>query len=316
MNTSLNRNFKIRGDISCLYQPGSVMVTKQIENIEVQLWHKTPMQVTLLGKGITNSDGEFTIEFEVDSPVAYIVDGKIKNAFLEAYYKGQKLIIEEPSELLTGLVAYWKLDESSGTSASDATDNGHTGTLNGADIPTWTAGKINNGLNTHGGLDGTGFSYLLVTADDDFNFGSGDFTIAFWVKPNNTSGYYELFDTGYPAAESILFQFYSTSQMNLHVSGSGVISQGYTIVPGDWYYVVIRRVGTDIELLVNAVQISTATCADAISCPTAFCIGSANGGPDTLDGILDEFGVWKGRGLTDEEINTLYNLGNGLQYPF
>ena len=41
-------------------------------------------------------------------------------------------------------VAHWKFDETSGTSASDSSGNGRTGTLvNG---PIWTAGKVGNAL--------------------------------------------------------------------------------------------------------------------------------------------------------------------------
>src|SRR4029453_19442437 len=44
----------------------------------------------------------------------------------------------------TGLVAYWKFDEGSGTTVSDSSANGNTGTLvNG---PLWTAGRVGNAL--------------------------------------------------------------------------------------------------------------------------------------------------------------------------
>ncbi|MEO6305935.1 MAG: hypothetical protein ABIP51_22505, partial [Bacteroidia bacterium] len=91
METFLNRNFKVRGDISCIYSPTGTPSIKLISNIEVQLWHKSPMQNSFLGKGLTGSDGEFIIEFEVNSPVDYIVDGKISNVFLKAYYNGELL---------------------------------------------------------------------------------------------------------------------------------------------------------------------------------------------------------------------------------
>jgi hypothetical protein len=45
-------------------------------------------------------------------------------------------------------------------------------------------------------------------------------------------------------------------------------------------------------------------------------IGAFNGGYQNLDGPMDELGIWKGKGLTDDEITFLYNDGDGLQYPF
>src|SRR5207249_4087842 len=45
-------------------------------------------------------------------------------------------------------LAWWKLDESSGTAAADATGNGHYAiTRNG---PTWTTGRFGNALNFDG----------------------------------------------------------------------------------------------------------------------------------------------------------------------
>ena len=159
MDAVLNRNFKVKGNINCFFSPEGVVETMHIANIEIQLWHKTPMQVVLLGKSLTNADGDFVVEFEVDSPVSYIVDGKISDVFLRAFYNGEELTF---NSLLNNIVAYWKLDEFSGISAEDATGNGHTGTLSGSTLPTWDPGKINNGLYINGDAAGSGDSLSLI----------------------------------------------------------------------------------------------------------------------------------------------------------
>ncbi len=48
----------------------------------------------------------------------------------------------------SGLVAHWKLNESSGTSAADASGSGYTGTVTGTG--SWVAGYINNGFSFNG----------------------------------------------------------------------------------------------------------------------------------------------------------------------
>src|SRR5437867_9500112 len=78
--------------------------------------------------------------------------------------------------------AYWKLDETSGTTAADSSGNNHPATLvNG---PTFTTGKINNGLS----LDGT----------DDYvdlgNLGLSAGTLSLWAKPTSVSGDRRLLD--------------------------------------------------------------------------------------------------------------------------
>ena len=49
---------------------------------------------------------------------------------------------------LYGLVGYWELDESSGTSAADSSGAGNNGTVSGT--ATWNAGRINNAFQFNG----------------------------------------------------------------------------------------------------------------------------------------------------------------------
>jgi hypothetical protein len=311
------RHFKVRGDITCLFAPESAISSLRISNIEVQLWQKTPMNVIFLGKGMTDSNGVFIVEFKEDSPTPNIVDGKLHEVFVEAFYNGQQLTLRSPNNLLTGLVAYWKLDENSGTSASDATGNGHTGTLSGTTLPNWSTGKINNGLNLNGGLDGGIPSYLNIPASTDFDFGTGDFTYAFWMKPKNTSGYYTIIDTGYPTAGAFLLQFTVPNIVVINISGVSIYTKTLSITPDTWYYIVVRRIVGNLEMFVNGASIGAVSFSGSVSCPApSMLVGEYSGGGQNLDGVLDEVGIWNNRGLTNDEIIVLYNGGDGLQYPF
>uniref|UniRef100_A0A914DUP2 Fibronectin type-III domain-containing protein n=1 Tax=Acrobeloides nanus TaxID=290746 RepID=A0A914DUP2_9BILA len=70
------------------------------------------------------------------------------------------------------LIAYYKFDETSGTSASDSSGNGYTATLSGS--TSFVSGRINNGVK----LDGSsGYVSLPTTLLNQL----GDFTIAAWV---------------------------------------------------------------------------------------------------------------------------------------
>ncbi|MDP3558333.1 MAG: LamG domain-containing protein [Bacteroidota bacterium] len=313
METFLNRNFKVRGDISCFYNPGASLSNLQIANIEVQLWHKTPMQVTLLGQGITNSQGEFIIEFEVDSPVDYIVDGKIKNAFLEAFYNGEKLIINEPSPLLTGLVAYWKLD-------GDSTDsvNSH----NGADTSITYSG-INGIINDGGGFNGS-TSKILVPDSDDWNMGDGEFSISIWVKRDGL-GQRDFFGQIDSAGNDSTLSFglkFNSSDFLIAFFGIGsliTLTSIASITDDNWHHVIfIRRVNM-LYLYLDAIEqdsydVTGETMVDSTNDLAIGALGEITS--TTFSGAIDEVAVWKARGLTDEEINVLYNSGEGLQYPF
>jgi len=317
METFLNRNFKVKGNISCLYMPDEITESMNIANIELQLWHKAPMQAIFLGKGVTDANGEYIIEFEIDSPVDYIVDGKISDVFIRTFYNGEELVSDS---LLQGLVAYWKLDEVTGTSALDASGKGHTGVLTGSNIPTRAEGKINNGLVINGATDGSGDSCLSITNSSDFNFATGDFTYSLWLKSNNTYGIgggFALFDGGYAIPDGFYCWFSVPSTLEIYCESTLIYTRTYTLATDTWYHFIIRRIGDKLEVFINGESLGTETFSGVLSCAMSdLLFGKYSGGSVNLSGMLDEIGIWKGHGLTDDEVERIYNAGNGLQFPF
>lgn len=78
-------------------------------------------------------------------------------------------------------IGHWKLDESSGTTATDSSGNGHHGTL--VNAPVWepSGGKIDGSLNFNG------TTQRVTVADEPFNFGTGDFTVSFWMRSSHAA---------------------------------------------------------------------------------------------------------------------------------
>ena len=317
METFLRRNFKVEGNIACMYKPLDTAFIKQVENIEVQLWHKGPMVKVFLGSGLTDSSGNFIVEFEANSPANYIVDGKISDVFLEAYYNGERLHEPDSPDLLKGLVAYWKLDEVSGTIANDATKNWHTGTLLGTSLPEFSPGKINNGLTFYGGTSGLVESYLAVGSSDDFNFGTGDFTYAFWMNMTIPTDSCTIIDTGFSLPGSLCLEFTIPDIITVYIGGTGLYLRNQSIDGGVWNHITIRRIDNQLEFFINGVSLGSETCTGVVSCPAdTLLFGKYSEDWQNFDGMLDEIGIWKGHGLTDEEVKLLYNNGAGRQYPF
>ena len=85
------------------------------------------------------------------------------------------------------LVAHYMFDETSGTSAVDASGNGRTATLSGA---TFTAGRRGNGVRIAGGTQRVNLPANIVQ-------GCTDLTIATWVRlTTNTADWARFFDFG------------------------------------------------------------------------------------------------------------------------
>ena len=76
------------------------------------------------------------------------------------------------------LVAHWKLDETSGTVARDASGNGHDGTLRGD--PAWVAGKVDGAIELDGDGDYVDVGSVGISGTDRR-------TITGWAKASTTA---------------------------------------------------------------------------------------------------------------------------------
>ena len=134
----------------------------------------------------------------------------------------------------TGLIGNWKLDESAGTVAADASGKGHPGTLLGG--PLWTsAGKVGGALAFDGVND-----YVNVGNLGAFP-SSG--TISFWMKSGGFDNYSNPFGTDVaginagirfeevPSGDLVVVIAYTGSQ-DLHYFGG-------SLVANKWYQIVL-----------------------------------------------------------------------------
>lgn len=89
--------------------------------------------------------------------------------------------ISSQPELESGLVSYWKFDESSGQTASDSSGNANVGDIINA--PVWMSGKLNNAMQ----FDGVS-NYVKVLESDSIDI-TGKLSISFWAyqqKPTSS----------------------------------------------------------------------------------------------------------------------------------
>lgn len=223
------------------------------------------------------------------------------------------------SSLLTSLIAYWKLDEASGTR-----EDSHTNDLDLTDNNTVTqaTGKVDNA----GQFTAANTEYLSHTDDALLRTGDIDFTFAGWVyfdslvaargilskaRPQNAGGEYEVFfNTGSSAISWWVRKADNSALVTLDSSGT-------VFSTATWYWVEVYH---DAASNVIGIRINNGTAAETaitggvFSGTNAFHLGALNGA-FTMSGRLDEWGFWKRR-LTSDERAALYNSGNGKTYPF
>jgi hypothetical protein len=200
-----------------------------------------------------------------------------------------------------GLVGYWKLDDASGTSATDSSGNANTGTLTNG--PTWGTGRV-KGDTVFDGVD----DYADAGVFTDL---TGNFTVSTWVYINGTtSAVQDLVSKfgGTAATTNFLLEVNSSGTLVSFFVGDGNPSNAAsaTISLGQWYFVTGIWDGTNTKIYLNGSFIANATTplTPDVSGTHLF-IGARSSGLRFTNGSLDEVRIYN-RALSDEEVGKLY----------
>ncbi|HEY4186583.1 MAG TPA: LamG domain-containing protein [Polyangia bacterium] len=136
-----------------------------------------------------------------------------------------------PDPLLTGLVAHWPLDDSTGATATDHSGHGHDGTLTGG---TWIDGHFGGALH---------FASGDAVSVPSFPDAASSWTVALWARPPSGD-----FGTDYLTLVSTELVFIGGWQMNVTLSPSGSYYEfAYWIGPGDSDYAYLDCNCVDVD---------------------------------------------------------------------
>ena len=191
------------------------------------------------------------------------------------------------ADITSGLVAYWKMDDGSGTTVKDSSGNGHDGTFVGS--PTWVAGKYG------GGLQGNNSGFNAT-----FNFAPTNFTVAFWINPQVLSNWNN--GIGANGCNWTGFLIHTTSGGAIYVgtdggSRIGPTSDGIYVV-NQWIHMAFTYNAGVGTLYKNGV---VAASKSGMGAPAAW----SQFGTSSLQAILDEVCIYS-RALSQDDVIALY----------
>jgi hypothetical protein len=199
--------------------------------------------------------------------------------------------------------AWLKLDETSGSTAADATGNGWAGTLVGG--PSSVAGKINRAVSLSGSTQYVALPTGVVS-------GLNDFTIATWVKLNSLSNWSRVFDFG---TGTSVYMFLTPKngannvvRFAISTAGGGgeqKIDGAAALPAGVWTHVAVTLSGTTGTLYVNGSAVGSNT--NMTIKPSSLgstgnnYIGKSQYNDPYLSAAVDEFHIF-GQALSASEI--------------
>jgi hypothetical protein len=146
---------------------------------------------------------------------------------------------------------------------------------------------------TNGGsgyFDGTG-DYVSAPSNSVFNFGTGNFTIEFWVYYNTIGGPQTLLDINYGTAPSCTLQP-SSGSMIFYTNGTATsITSSVADTVGVWSHYAVVRNGTTITMYRNGASVGSATYSGNVgnSSATVYVGGSLGGGGYYTNGYVSNF---------------------------
>jgi hypothetical protein len=205
-----------------------------------------------------------------------------------------QLTLSGPVLGTSGLVAHWKFDEGTGSTAGDSSGNGYHGVLSG---PLWSSpGRIGPfALSFNGGITKVGVGAPSL---------SPPWTAAMWVQRQDSfNPDARLMDSeGFPVGCSLRAEQYpNTRQVGITRYGVADYTFNYTAPAGVWTHLAFVGTATQTALYANGLLVDTMPLAFEVP---LFNLGSQ--GDHALLGLLDDVRVYD-RTLSASELQLLGN---------
>jgi hypothetical protein len=186
-------------------------------------------------------------------------------------------------------------------------------------------GKINHGVQGGCNIPLTSLQ-TSIGGNPGLTYGGSGVSLAFWAKfdgivGGGSSAAQMTYKIGAGAGIGLFFSSSTGAAVDFILDIRNSTQYPITVVPDVWYFWSwVWQADGSYKIYQNGMQIASVASAYSLVAGTgnpAFQIGSGTGGIGRLlTWFLDELGLWCNHSLTVDEINYLYNNGNGRTYPF
>ena len=224
------------------------------------------------------------------------------------------------AEVPYGLVGHWRMDETSGTTVTDASANSNNGTMQGSmsAASDSAVGAVKTSLSFDGVDD------RISVADNAALEMTDDFSVSFWVKQDvNTGAKQKVMMKRHTVEPYLSWEFFigASNEMAFQLantaSNSGVGTSYFYVgsnplTEGRWYHVVGVKDGGELTLYLNGAEEEwyanepyTGTIVDT---DNDLLMGATTSSSEFFMGALDDVRIYT-RALTFADVQDLYAMG-------
>lgn len=275
--------------------------------------------------GCDNETGTDVTFYTGDLDELFLLNGTALNSQqINQLYNGlQGNVLSSVTDIATdtNLKLYYKLDETGGTTVTDSSGAGNTGTASNSSILNNAYGKFNNK-----GVFVSASSNDITIVDASSLKPTGNFSAGGWFK-TTTTGVNQILMASYSANPTAAGFFINIDDVSNHMyfrvadNASHSISQTNTatITDGRWHLAVAVWDGSNAHMYIDGVDSSGAFgFSPAYASPNFVFVGAntASGTPSNFfNGDMDDLFLLNGTALTLGQVQELYRLGGVAGVP-
>jgi hypothetical protein len=153
-----------------------------------------------------------------------------------------------------------------------------------------------------GYFDGTG-DYLSIADNAAFSYGTGDFTVEFWMYPTTTGATKRLYFHQTTSTTQFSITQLTANTINVFANNSSTtiidITGSTAVSANTWTHVAVVRSGNTFTLYQNGTSVASGTSSASMPDPTgSLYIGALDTGSDPYTGYLSSYRIVKGTAIT------------------